>query len=642
MISIKRTAFFDGHGVVIMNMKNIITVIISFIVLSSLGYSHDVIFSDGFETGTLAGWNITDSWIAGGTARTGTYALYSQDVSALIYANRSIDTSTYEALNVSFYAITENLDAGEYVAFGWYNGSIWIQAMKVQVISSYTHYSFLLPPNASNLNFKIYFACNATGSGTETCSIDDLNIYGVSVDTEPPNIADLKTNLPDNSMYSAEQEHWFNATIIDGADTRCSQETATVSNACGGLSTGAYALFGDHVNPGYLYDGDWDTGDCLSGDGGFYVNYTIPSDFKGAQLLARLGDDSFYSTINIPYGCFAGSKLQLKLERTVPVQGALYSCLNYTSSAWVEIFSYEYYTGYFYEENVSWIISNISTVLFESNFTGTLQNETITDGQQSPMLLSATLRFDTFLYNAGILEVGTYRYRWFANDNSGYMNNTEIFYYTIQPYVAPVFINISLNSPANDSIIEYSAVNFSFTPVANYNFINCSLFINGAFNMGNSSEVFNNSANWINISYIENQTLNWSVECWANDVFNSSENYTLEIAKPYPVIIADINCTIKANKVEYQTGDDILIVTVGTGEYNLFNSEGNVLDSSSDTGVTIHDYMAINIGSYYAVFTCTTSAFLMFDIYAPFNWTPIIAVVVAFAALLAIIMLSRR
>jgi hypothetical protein len=160
--------------------------------------------------------------------------------------------------------------------------------------------------------------------------------------------------------------------------------------------------------------------------------------------------------------------------------------------------------------------------------------------------------------------------------------------------------------------------------------------------MGNSSEVFNNSANWINISYIENQTLNWSVECWANDVFNSSENYTLEIAKPYPVIIADINCTIKANKVEYQTGDDILIVTVGTGEYNLFNSEGNVLDSSSDTGVTIHDYMAINIGSYYAVFTCTTSAFLMFDIYAPFNWTPIIAVVVAFAALLAIIMLSRR
>ncbi|MFB6199841.1 MAG: hypothetical protein ABEJ83_03105 [Candidatus Nanohaloarchaea archaeon] len=98
-----------------------------------------------------------------------------------------------------------------------------------------------------------------------------------------------------------------------------------------------------------------------------------------------------------------------------------------------------YRSGRRYSFNATWKDNyNVETVKFESNFTGNMENTSIT---------SLT---DTYSFSVQDLPAGTYRYRWHAEDNEGNQNSTSWKTYTVEKRQA------QLNLLINGSSTSYS------------------------------------------------------------------------------------------------------------------------------------------------------------------------------------------
>ncbi|MCK4997091.1 hypothetical protein KAS08_02200 [Candidatus Pacearchaeota archaeon] len=146
-------------------------------------------FFEGFESGSLATNNWTTSgtgaaWVIGNgeaTPRTGVYNIWTENTGAESLIEMEVDTTNYQNINFSFWGMTTNMDAGEYVAADWYNGTSWVNLMQIEDISSYTFYSYNLTTDANNnLNFKIRFKC-LSNANNEACDVDDVNVSGTEI-----------------------------------------------------------------------------------------------------------------------------------------------------------------------------------------------------------------------------------------------------------------------------------------------------------------------------------------------------------------------------------------------------------------------------------------------------------------------------
>lgn len=141
----------------------------------------------------------------------------------------------------------------------------------------------------------------------------------------------------------------------------CYQETANVSTACGGLSTGTYAF---NVVPGHvawtdqqnIYDGNWGTFGISSTPGSgsdMVINYTKPSGAYGAVI--QLKTQTEIINITIPDSCFDYSPTNLSIYIGSGASGAL-NCLN--SSGYGSLATSG---NQIYEEGIYWQMVNDTT-----------------------------------------------------------------------------------------------------------------------------------------------------------------------------------------------------------------------------------------------------------------------------------------
>lgn len=155
--------------------------------------------------------------------------------------------------------------------------------------------------------------------------------------------------------------------------SKCYQESANVSNSCGGLSTGSYSITVSSVNCRNLsksYDGNWDTemDDGLSGSclWDFYVNYTKPNLVTSAVWQAKSlshGLNNNTQNITIPNTCFnTDDKLILWIDGNSTLNGDVSgNCWNNTGWQRIGTFGVPLLNKTLYEESIIWS--------FESNFT---------------------------------------------------------------------------------------------------------------------------------------------------------------------------------------------------------------------------------------------------------------------------------
>lgn len=181
------------------------------------GVSAAQIFTDGFESGGLSGWTLSNNgnlgvqnwtasqmnpysglWHALGNPRDAT-----EPASTL---ERTISTSGYSNITLTYYRkITFNDNFDDYQAL-WYDGSVWTAIESLRnaktVDANYVYKEFNLSSSAeNNPNFKIKFECTG-GHVDDYCRVDNVNIIGLVIDTTPPSFSNYVESPTNNSAYS--------------------------------------------------------------------------------------------------------------------------------------------------------------------------------------------------------------------------------------------------------------------------------------------------------------------------------------------------------------------------------------------------------------------------------------------------------
>jgi hypothetical protein len=341
--------------------------------------------------------------------------------------------------------------------------------------------------NATSYNYTQNYTANGNWQANATCANSSTNSSSSAyfkVDTQAPSII---LNAPINSVFINQSNILLNSTATDNLDlafqcmlngswmapSSCYQETANVSTACGGLSSGSYTIVGSLKfggNSKVFSDGDWATNGILDDGAEFIVNYTIPSGTTGVLWAFK---DTPEQNFTIPSICLQGATLAINISENFPGSGFWYKyCWNGTDWDDSLFVPFTGTSGRIHEEAMWWNITNIITGTITTNVTYNW-NQTIPDGPQS--------------WNVSCTDSA-------GNSN---VSNTENFTIdTIPP-------SVSIISPANSTYIsDVILVNLSASD-AN---LGTTWFFNGTDNQTYTSP--------INITYpVGNSTLTM----WAND-----------------------------------------------------------------------------------------------------------------------------
>jgi hypothetical protein len=196
-------------------------------------------------------------------------------------------------------------------------------------------------------------------------SISDVNITpNVSVYTNTTTLEGwCNSTDTDNDDVSIYYYRWYKNDTLNESGilpaSYCYQETANVSTACGGLSTGTYSQSGDDWCEGgcasdrfnLIIDGNWTTKALpnLAGSGSFgYVNYTKPSNAINATW--QIKDDDGIANLTVPSICFSQTPLQLRFRGQESVDDTYWECWNGTDWDTLK----QLYSSYAYEEAIWW------------------------------------------------------------------------------------------------------------------------------------------------------------------------------------------------------------------------------------------------------------------------------------------------
>ncbi|MBW2980816.1 hypothetical protein KY360_05360 [Candidatus Woesearchaeota archaeon] len=184
----------------------------------------------------------------------------------------------------------------------------------------------------------------------------------------------------------------------------------------------------------------------FSDPNGDTVTYNV-SLLNADETFNQIINDSESSTYYVwSCGSIPDGEYSLKVEGRDPDNLSSYSTLggnfsiDNTPPAWSNNNTYpasgiQYASGVDYQFNITWIDARagVDAVLFEHNFTGTLNNYS-SSGNIS----------NEHYYNSTNLSAGTYVWRSYANDTLGFTNYTEQWTYIVQPdSTAPSVINVT-------------------------------------------------------------------------------------------------------------------------------------------------------------------------------------------------------
>lgn len=184
---------------------------------------------------------------------------------------------------------------------------------------------------------------------------------------------------------------------------------------------------------------------------------------------------------------------------------------------------------YFYN-NITFLVNvtdvNLQTVILEGNWSGSLENITLTNqvGDQYNYTLN-TGNFsngDTFSWRVNALD---------ANNNL----NTSSFA-TINILGGP---SITINSPANQTLANNATVNFNFTVTDEKDAsLNCSLYLDDVLNQTNSTTLNNTATIFTNILPEGSHT--WFISCNDSDLVQTNSSVrTIEVDTIAPQFIGE-------------------------------------------------------------------------------------------------------
>ena len=142
------------------------------------GGGPDVLFSDGFESGDFSagGWSTQNgnATISSAAGRTGTYGAR---LKRTTYMQRSVDTTGYATVELSYSRRTSNMDSGEQLFVEFWNGSGW-QTVESTSSTSWADPTWTLPASAGNsASFAVRFRTNANRNN-ERGDVDDVEVVG--------------------------------------------------------------------------------------------------------------------------------------------------------------------------------------------------------------------------------------------------------------------------------------------------------------------------------------------------------------------------------------------------------------------------------------------------------------------------------
>ena len=180
--------------------------------------------------------------------------------------------------------------------------------------------------------------------------------------------------------------------------------------------------------------------------------------------------------------------------------------------------TYNYYVNYTFKAYVTDLdgATDISTVLFESNFSGTLTNYTVTNY----IAINSTTREYNITFNS--LPAGYYIYRWYVNDTQNALNASDQQSFTINKAVSE--ISLYLNGTRGNKTYELGTV------------ANFTAYINTTYPV--TLHLDSNYTGWTlqsgtsPLTYITNPLMNlgiWNLTAY----FEGDENYTSDSETHY-------------------------------------------------------------------------------------------------------------
>lgn len=324
------------------------------------------------------------------------------------------------------------------------------------------------------------------------------------------------------------------------ATSRCYQETANVSTACGGLASGKYTAAGSWDTVERAYDGDWATyaNPSTGSTSSLISNYTTPANAVGTVWEAKAYNNSAVVQLNFTISptssasaCWnVSGRVAVRVygARSNPTSWIELSCWNGTD--WALLYgptdSYRFYEGGMHwampldsaptwadnssstpatyspatpsDFNITWTDNNaVSTARFESNYTGTATNYSMNDQGGG-----------VYNYNA-TLPAGTFYWKSWANDTVNNWASSSTWTFTIAPAASTptLYINGS-DADFADEINFLSFFNCTGADTANY-----TLYENGT--KLNSS-----------IGTAVTYTRSYTADGYFNITCNLSQNYT--------------------------------------------------------------------------------------------------------------------
>lgn len=275
-------------------------------------------------------------------------------------------------------------------------------------------------------------------------------------DLTPPSVSSL-TSSPNPA--NANSTIYLNATITDAT------------------SIGAVILQVNFTNGTF-------TNYSTTSNGSNYYNASVTTDFIGNVTILWFANDTLGNVNNSEKSAFAVRDIS---SPNVTLLSILPNPVNANSTIYV---------------NATVIDSlQISTVIIQANFTnGSFTNY-------------STSNISDNYFNSSITTnmIDNITIRWFANDTSGNINNTETSSFSVKIIPDITLPAISITSPENNTNFTSLPIHFNYTALDNTLSMNCSLILDGSINSTNTTT--NNTLSSFTITTISDGSYNWSINC---------------------------------------------------------------------------------------------------------------------------------
>ncbi|MGV8168983.1 MAG: LamG-like jellyroll fold domain-containing protein [Candidatus Nanoarchaeia archaeon] len=366
---------------------------------------------------------------------------------------------------------------------------------------------------------------NSSWLNSSALMISNLAPYlsTVSISPTTPNVSSTllgycNASDTDNDNVSYYWSWYKNGAVSDSGNElgsfsgMCYQETANVSTACGGLSTGSYGSNGSwHVtfrNISSLYDGDWNTYNySFIAVGWFYINYTKPVGVYNSSLwqvkFENVSAPSDYNIYNltIPSSCwnYDDQKIILRVESFEDDGRSAFHCYN---GSWISILDIGYLVGAgIYEEAMYWNISGTPAVNHSQGVAVNMANK-------SGLSVGDSWIFSCRAYDG-------------SSNSSVWLNSSAVVVVNYAPVINSSRI-LPSTAYANSTLLGYCSANDSDGNSLYYNYM---WYKSSVLNLSGATSLSFTQATEVNVNNITSglaKGQSWILSCQANDTMNTS------------------------------------------------------------------------------------------------------------------------